>query len=160
MKAKSLARRIALAGFALVLACGCATHDRSVIAPKMSKLRTAHELRVMTFNLRVRTILDGHNIWDKRRDLVVERVRAFDADLLGTQEGLDSMETYLRQQLGDYTFRGVGRDDGKQRGEMCGVFLRPPVSSCSMADISGSARLPRSRAAAGGPRSIHAWSLG
>jgi endonuclease/exonuclease/phosphatase family metal-dependent hydrolase len=78
----------------------------------------------MTFNLRVRTILDGHNIWDKRRDLVVERVRAFDADLLGTQEGLDSMETYLRQQLGDYTFRGVGRDDGKQRGEMCGVFFK------------------------------------
>ena len=124
MKAESLARRIALAGFALVLACGCATHDRSVTAPKISKLKTAHELRVMTFNLRVRTILDGHNIWDKRRDLVVERVRAFDADLLGTQEGLDSMETYLRQQLGDYTFRGVGRDDGKQRGEMCGVFFK------------------------------------
>ena len=124
MKAESLARRIALAGFALVLACGCATHDRSVTAPKISKLRTAHELRVMTFNLRVRTILDGHNIWDKRRDLVVEHVRAFDADLLGTQEGLDSMETYLRQQLGDYTFRGVGRDDGKQRGEMCGVFFK------------------------------------
>ena len=57
-------------------------------------------------------------------NLVVERVRAFDADLLGTQEGLDSMETYLRQQLGDYTFRGVGRDDGKQRGEMCGVFFK------------------------------------
>ena len=53
MKAESLARRIALAGFALVLPCGCATHDRSVTAPKMSKLRTAHELRVMTFNLRV-----------------------------------------------------------------------------------------------------------
>ena len=91
---------------------------------RFPNVRTAHELRVMTFNLRVRTILDGHNIWDKRRDLVVERVRAFDADLLGTQEGLDSMETYLRQQLGDYTFRGVGRDDGKQRGEMCGVFFK------------------------------------
>jgi endonuclease/exonuclease/phosphatase family metal-dependent hydrolase len=124
VNADALARRIALAGFALVLACGCATHDRSVTTPKNSKLRTAHELRVMTFNLRVRMILDGHNIWDKRRDLVVERVRAFDADLLGTQEGLDSMETYLRQQLGDYTFRGVGRDDGKQRGEMCGVFFK------------------------------------
>ena len=30
VKAESLARRIALAGFALVLACGCATHDWSV----------------------------------------------------------------------------------------------------------------------------------
>jgi endonuclease/exonuclease/phosphatase family metal-dependent hydrolase len=78
----------------------------------------------MTFNLRVRTMLDGHNIWDNRRDLVVERVRAFDADLLGTQEGLPSMESDLRQQLRDYSFRGVGRDDGKQRGEMCGVFFK------------------------------------
>lgn len=90
----------------------------------MSQTRTAHELRVMTFNLRVRTILDGPNIWDRRRDLVVERVRAFDPDLLGTQEGLGVMETYLRQQLRDYTFLGVGRSDGKLRGEMCGVFFR------------------------------------
>ncbi|MEZ0253964.1 MAG: endonuclease/exonuclease/phosphatase family protein, partial [Chthoniobacter sp.] len=74
--------------------------------------------------LRVRTVLDGRNIWDKRRDLVVERVRAFHADLLGTQEGVDSMQTYLRQHLSDYTFRGVGRDDGKERGEMCGVFFK------------------------------------
>jgi endonuclease/exonuclease/phosphatase family metal-dependent hydrolase len=78
----------------------------------------------MTFNLRVRTLLDGPNIWDRRRDLVVERIRSFDPDLLGTQEGLDSMETFLRQQLADYTFRGVGRSDGKLRGEMSGVFFK------------------------------------
>ena len=124
MKADTLFRPIALAGFALVSMCGCASHDHSLDAPKTYKPKTAHELRVMTFNLRVRTKLDGHNIWDKRRDLVVERVRAFDADLLGTQEGLYSMETYLRLQLSDYTFRGVGRNDGKLRGEMCGVFFK------------------------------------
>ena len=124
MNADALVRRVALAGLTLVLLCGCASHERSDSTRTLYPARTAHELRVMTFNLRIRTILDGHNIWDNRRDLVVERVRAFDADLLGTQEGLDSMETYLRQQLGDYTFRGVGRDDGKQRGEMCGVFFK------------------------------------
>ena len=124
MNIDSSFRRPTPAGFALVLLCACAIPERSVAAPEMDKPRTAHELRVMTFNLRVRTVLDGHNIWDKRRDLVVERVRAFDADLLGTQEGLDSMETYLRQHLSDYTFRGVGRNDGKQRGEMCGVFFK------------------------------------
>jgi endonuclease/exonuclease/phosphatase family metal-dependent hydrolase len=124
VNADALVRRVALAGLTLVVLCGCASYERSDSTRTLSHARTAHELRVMTFNLRVRMILDGHNIWDKRRDLVVERVRAFDADLLGTQEGLDSMETYLRQQLGDYTFRGVGRDDGKQRGEMCGVFFK------------------------------------
>ena len=131
MNANSLVRRIAGGHgcIVLVLLCGCALRASAVPAPSVASAKKAaapgaHELRVMTFNLRVRTVLDGHNIWDKRRDLVVERVRAFDADLLGTQEGLDSMETYLRQHLGDYTFRGVGRNDGKQRGEMCGIFFR------------------------------------
>lgn len=90
----------------------------------MPRSKSSRDLRVMTFNLRVRTILDGPNVWDRRRDFAVERIRAFDPDLLGTQEGLDSMETYLRQRLGDYTFRGAGRRDGKLRGEMCGVFFK------------------------------------
>ena len=34
------------------------------------------------------------------------------------------METFLREQLSDYTFFGVGRIDGKHRGEMCGVFFK------------------------------------
>ena len=124
MNDDALVRRVAVAGLTLVILCGCASHERSDSTRTVYHARSAHELRVMTFNLRVRTMLDGHNIWDNRRDLVVERVRAFDADLLGTQEGLPSMESDLRQQLRDYSFRGVGRDDGKQRGEMCGVFFK------------------------------------
>ncbi len=124
MKGDTIFWKFTVAGFTLVAMCSCASHDHSVAAPKTYRPRTAHELRVMTFNLRVRTTLDGHNIWDKRRDLVVERVRAFDPDLLATQEGLNSMESYLCQQLGDHTFRGVGRIDGKLRGEMCGVFFK------------------------------------
>jgi endonuclease/exonuclease/phosphatase family metal-dependent hydrolase len=78
----------------------------------------------MTFNLRVRTILDGRNIWDRRRETVVQQVRAFDPDLLGTQEGVDSMATFLGRRLGDYAFVGAGRNDGDRRGEMCGVFYK------------------------------------
>ena len=115
----------------------------------------------MTFNLRVRTILDGHNIWDQRRALVVERVRAFDPDLLGTQEGLDSMEAYLSQQLGDYTFRGAGRGDGKlSRRNERRLLQDSPLRACSAADTSGSAPRRRSRAAAAGARSTRAWSRG
>ena len=131
MKVQSLVRRIACGhvSIALVLLCEWVLRASAVSAPgvgpaKKTSRATAHDLRVMTFNLRVRTVLDGHNIWDNRRDLVAERVRAFDADLLGTQEGLASMEADLQQRLRDYTFRGVGRSDGKQRGEMCGVFFK------------------------------------
>jgi endonuclease/exonuclease/phosphatase family metal-dependent hydrolase len=85
---------------------------------------TPAEVKVMTFNLRVRTFIDGLNMWDHRRDLVVSRVRNFDPDLLGTQEGLCSQEDFLQESLPDYTFFGVGRGDGKRGGEMCGVFFR------------------------------------
>lgn len=120
MSGYSLRRQVATAGFALSLLSGCASCPHSV----SHHPRTPNDLRVMTFNLRVRTILDGPNIWDWRRDAVVQRVRDFDPDLLGTQEGLDSMETYLREQLRDYTFLGAGRSDGKRRGEMCAVFFK------------------------------------
>jgi endonuclease/exonuclease/phosphatase family metal-dependent hydrolase len=119
-----LVRRFALPGFVLLLLCGCVCQERAASAPKKSQPARAGELRVMTFNLRVRTIIDGPNIWERRREFVVQRVRAFDPHLLGTQEGLASMEAFLCEQLGDYTFFGVGRSDGKRRGEMCGVFFK------------------------------------
>ena len=116
---------LTMAGISLILLCGCAGHDHTVSAPGKSRSgSSAEELRVMTFNLRVRKRLDGPNIWDLRRDLVVERIRDFDPDLLGTQEGLDFMESYLKQQLKDYTFFGAGVGDGSPVGEMCGVFYR------------------------------------
>lgn len=139
-------RCVILAGGAFLLLCGRAALSAPIPAaametsvsgvsqpratrvpaksPAPALVGAARELRVMTFNLRVRTILDGPNIWDRRRDAVVQRVRSFNPDLLGTQEGLDSMQAFLRQQLTDYTFNGVGRSDGKLRGEMCGVFFR------------------------------------
>lgn len=115
---------VTAAGVALLLLGGCAGREQSHSSPGVSPHRDARELRVMTFNLRVRKILDGPNIWDRRRDVVVERVRNFNPDLLGTQEGLDFMESFLGRQLADYTFIGAGRRDGGPSGEMCGVFYR------------------------------------
>ena len=159
MSAVSLARRIALRGLVLLLLCGCASYERPVSALRTSQPRAARELRVMTFNLRVRTILDGLNIWDRRRELVVQRVRALDPHLLGTQEGLASMEAFLREQLSDYIF-GVGRSDGKHRGEMCGVYFKTARFELLEGGPFGSAPPRRNRAAAGGAPSPRTWSHG
>lgn len=78
----------------------------------------------MTFNLRVATLLDVLNTWALRRGMVVDRIRASNPDLIGTQEGLRGQNEFLRQQLAEYTFFGVGRSDGRRRGEMCGIFYR------------------------------------
>jgi len=85
---------------------------------------SSRDLKVMTFNLRVATAFDLTNTWDLRRGMVVERIRAFDPDMLGTQEGLEGMENYLQDKLTEYTFFGVGRNDGKDAGEMCGIFYK------------------------------------
>ena len=46
-------------------------------------------LRVMSFNIRTVTARDYRHAWNLRKHLVVERVRAFDPDLLGLQVRLE-----------------------------------------------------------------------
>jgi endonuclease/exonuclease/phosphatase family metal-dependent hydrolase len=82
------------------------------------------EIRVMTFNIRYGTAKDGVNHWDRRKAFVVETIKAFDPDLLGTQETLGFQRDYLAQQLPGYAVLGVGRDDGKDKGEMMALYYR------------------------------------
>ncbi|MCZ6834314.1 MAG: endonuclease/exonuclease/phosphatase family protein [Planctomycetota bacterium] len=89
-----------------------------------SSSMTATPLRVMSFNIRHGKAKDGENHWDHRHDLVVKTIHDFQPDLLGTQEVLDFQATFLRQQLPEYEFVGVGRNDGKLKGEMTAIFYR------------------------------------
>lgn len=82
------------------------------------------ELRVMSFNIRYGTAGDGDNHWDRRREFVVETIKKFQPDLLGTQETLGFQRDYLAQHLPDYEVLGVGRDDGGDSGEMMAVYFR------------------------------------
>jgi len=91
------------------LACGC-----SVPGP----------FRVLSFNIRYAAADDGPNIWELRRDLVVETIRNQKADILGLQEVLASQAAELRAALPEYGFVGVGRDDGAEQGEFVPIFYR------------------------------------
>src|ERR1051326_5741741 len=100
-----------------------ATEAQGGVKPQYLNAHSS-DLRVMTFNLRVPFVLDGPNYWDFRKGLTAETIRNFNPDILGTQECLSGPAGYLREQLSDYTFVGVGRDDGKTHGEMCGMFFK------------------------------------
>jgi endonuclease/exonuclease/phosphatase family metal-dependent hydrolase len=82
------------------------------------------ELRVMSFNIRYGTASDGENNWLKRRDFLIDTIRAFDPDLLGTQETLDFQRDYIAEHLEGYDHFSAGRNDGKEAGEMAAVFYR------------------------------------
>jgi endonuclease/exonuclease/phosphatase family metal-dependent hydrolase len=81
-------------------------------------------LRVMTFNIRYGTAKDGPDHWDKRRELLADTVRKFDPDLLGTQETLLEQAEYLAEKFPGYDWLGVGRDDGKRKGESVAIYWK------------------------------------
>ena len=84
----------------------------------------ADPVRVMSFNIRYGTANDGVNHWDRRREFLRDTIRAFDPDLLGTQETLGFQRDWLREQLPGYGVLGVGRDDGQNAGEMMALYYR------------------------------------
>jgi len=75
------------------------------------------ELSLLTFNIRYATAADGPNAWERRADFVAEVIREADADVVGLQEALRGQLDHLAAALPRYAEIGVGRDDGRTRGE-------------------------------------------
>lgn len=84
----------------------------------------ARPVRVMSYNIRYATAPDGENHWSKRKEFLIETIRAFDPDLLGTQETLPIQRDYLAKSLPEFESFAAGRDDGKDGGEMAALFYR------------------------------------
>jgi endonuclease/exonuclease/phosphatase family metal-dependent hydrolase len=78
----------------------------------------------MSFNIRYANPGDGRNAWPLRRTLVAGSLRLHDIDVAGLQEALRSQIDDLTKQLPQYAWVGVGRDDGKDRGEFTPIFYR------------------------------------
>jgi endonuclease/exonuclease/phosphatase family metal-dependent hydrolase len=87
-------------------------------------------LRVMSFNIRNSRAKEkqSENNWaDKehpRRERTIRIIRKNEPDLLGVQEARPDQVNDLKDALSEYTFYGVGRDDGKLGGEFSGIFYR------------------------------------
>ena len=80
--------------------------------------------RVMSYNIRYGTARDGENHWEKRKDWLAETIATVDPDLLGTQETLVFQRDFLAQKFPGHEAFGVGRDDGKDKGETAALFFR------------------------------------
>jgi len=82
------------------------------------------DLLVMTFNIRYGAANDGENSWDKRKDLVFDVLRKHSPDVVGLQEALRSQIDDIRAALPEYAEIGVGRDDGKTKGEYSAILYK------------------------------------
>lgn len=79
--------------------------------------------RLMTYNIRYDNPDDGVNNWDNRKEKMSALINHYEPAFLGIQEGLLHQVQFLDSCLPAYDYIGVGRDDGKQKGEYCAIFF-------------------------------------
>lgn len=80
------------------------------------------QLSLMTYNIRYNTPNDQENWWEYRKSDVADLINYYAPDIIGIQEGLHAQVSYLDSTLVDYDYVGVGRDDGKNKGEFTAIF--------------------------------------
>lgn len=77
-----------------------------------------------TFNIRYDNPADQSNNWQFRKDTVTRFIQAQDMDIVGMQEVLHNQLEDLLQRLPGYKSIGVGRDDGKTKGEYAPILYK------------------------------------
>jgi endonuclease/exonuclease/phosphatase family metal-dependent hydrolase len=80
-------------------------------------------VQIMSYNLRYDNPNDGVNKWDERKESMLALINDYGPDIFGIQEGLHHQVEYLAENLSNYEYIGVGRDDGKQKGEYTALFF-------------------------------------
>lgn len=77
---------------------------------------------IMTYNIKYDNKHDSINNWDLRKEKMLELINHYQADIVGLQESLLNQHTYLQQNLSQFKVIGVGRDDGKDKGEFSPIL--------------------------------------
>src|SRR5687767_8169485 len=95
-----------------------------LVARQQGAQQPRDPLTVLTFNIRYGTANDGPNHWTNRREFLMEVIRKEDADVIGLQEALDAQIREIVAAIPAYAVVGVGRDDGKTRGEYAAILFR------------------------------------
>ena len=78
--------------------------------------------QLISFNIRYDNKSDGLNSWSHRQHDIVQYFERINPTIIGIQEGLHNQVDFLNANLEDYTYVGVGRDDGLTKGEYCAIF--------------------------------------
>ena len=86
----------------------------------------AQELHIGTYNLRNDNKEDSlkGNGWGHRYPVICKIVQFNDLDVFGTQEGKHNMLQNMVDSLPGYQYIGIGRDDGKTKGEYSAIFYK------------------------------------
>ena len=84
---------------------------------------------VMTYNIKYDNPRDSVNNWDNRKDEVVLLMKHYRPQIFGVQEALLHQLIDLDEGLLNYSRIGVGRDDGKEKGEFSAIYYNSELLS-------------------------------
>ena len=95
-----------------------------VFATTFAQAEVWTNYNIMTFNIRYDNPEDGLNNWKFRKKNVVNLIRFQEVDVLGLQEVLSNQLREMSGQLQEYAVIGVGREDGKEKGEYSPILYK------------------------------------
>jgi endonuclease/exonuclease/phosphatase family metal-dependent hydrolase len=90
----------------------------------LSSISSAQSHNFATFNIRYANQNDIGNLWSDRRPQVAALIQFHQIQLFGVQEALHDQLLDLTKDL-DYSYIGVGRDDGTEKGEYAAILYNP-----------------------------------
>jgi endonuclease/exonuclease/phosphatase family metal-dependent hydrolase len=90
----------------------------------ISSLAAQETIKIMSFNIRLDVASDAENRWDARKERVTGLVNFYEPDFVGGQEVMHHQMQYMLEKMNGYNFIGVGRDDGKTKGEYSCIFYK------------------------------------
>ncbi len=112
--------------------CGDEDNERKITNPQFlqtyKNMKLKNLLIVLIFNCQMshrcpikRQMGNG---WGQRYPVIAKMVQYHDFDIFGTQECFIHQLKDMKEALPSYDYIGVGRDDGKEKGEHSAIFYR------------------------------------
>ena len=80
------------------------------------------DIRVISYNIRYMNTKDGDNNWEFRKQASVNMINDEQPTVFGLQEAVKAQVDFLQENLPNYAYYGVGRDDGAEKGEFMAIF--------------------------------------
>lgn len=83
---------------------------------------------VMSYNIRCGSCdsPESQNHWEKRKFFVAHLIKTHNPDVIGLQEAELFQVEDLVEMLDHYSWMGVGREDGRDKGETTAILFRTP----------------------------------
>ena len=95
-----------------------------IIVLLCSGMVNAQGFSVMTYNIKLDYPKEGRNSWKNRKTFLTNQIKFHEPDVLGVQEAMPNQMKDMDSLLVGYSYVGVGRDDGKDKGEYSAIFYK------------------------------------